>query len=42
MRKLILELNPNEMVRGIYKPVFETFHSINVLEMLRIDYEEGV
>jgi hypothetical protein len=42
MRKLILELNPNEMIRGLYKPIFETFHSLNVLEMLRIDFEEGV
>lgn len=42
MRKLILELNPNGMIRGLYKPIFETFHSLNILEMLRIDFEEGV
>jgi hypothetical protein len=42
MRKLILEFKPIEMVRKVQKPIFESFHSFEVLEMLRIDYEEGV
>jgi hypothetical protein len=42
MRKLILEFNPNEMMKNAQKPIFENIHSVNVLEMLRIDYERGV
>ena len=42
MRKLILELEPNEMIRNVQKPVFENIHSYELLEMLRIDWEEGV
>ena len=41
MRKLILELEPNEMIRKVQKPMFEHIHSIELLEMLRKDYEEG-
>ena len=42
MRKLILEFKPNEMVRNVQKPIFENIHSFELLEMLRMDYEEGV
>jgi predicted DNA binding protein len=42
MRKLVLEFNPNEMVRNVQKPFFENIHSYELLEMLRVDYEEGV
>ncbi len=42
MRKLILEIDPNERVRRIQRPIFEQMESYNVLEVLRIDFEEGV
>jgi len=42
MRKLILELEPNEMIRKIQKPIFENIYSYEVLEMLKIDWEEGI
>lgn len=42
MRKLILEIAPNEMVRKIQQPLFEHIESFHVLEVLRIDYEVGV
>ena len=42
MRKLILELEPNETIRKLQKPVFNSIHSYELLEMLRIDWEEGV
>ncbi len=42
MRKLILEIAPNERVREIQRPIFEQVESYNVLEVLRIDYEVGV
>ena len=42
MRKLILELEPNETIRKLQKPIFNSIHSYELLEMLRIDWEEGV
>jgi predicted DNA binding protein len=42
MRKLILELEPNEMIREVQKPIFENIYSYEVLEMLKIDWEEGI
>lgn len=37
-----MEFNPGDLIKNLYKPIFETFHSIEVLEMLRMDFEEGV
>ncbi|UCE38353.1 MAG: helix-turn-helix domain-containing protein [Thermoplasmata archaeon] len=42
MRKLTLELEPNEMTRKVQKPIFEKIQSYEVLEVLRLDYEDGV
>ena len=42
MRKLTLELEPNEMTRKVQKPIFEKIHSYELLEVLRLDYEDGV
>ena len=42
MRKLILEFIPNEMIRNIQKPIFENIHSYEVLEMLKIDWDEAI
>jgi hypothetical protein len=42
MRKLILEIEPNDMIRDVQKPIFENIHSFEVLEMLKIDWEEGI
>ncbi len=42
MRKLILEIEPNDRIRRIQRPIFEQMESYNVLEVLRIDFEEGV
>ena len=41
MRKLILEIEPNEMIREVQKPIFENIHSYEVLEMLKIDWDEA-
>lgn len=42
MRKVTLELEPNERVREELEPMFETIHSFEVLETLKIDWEEGI
>ncbi|UCE37457.1 MAG: helix-turn-helix domain-containing protein [Thermoplasmata archaeon] len=42
MRKLILEIEPNENWAKLLSPIFENFHRFELLEMMRIDYEEGV
>ena len=42
MRKLILELKPNEMIRDVQSPIFEHFHSYEVLERLKINWEAGL
>jgi hypothetical protein len=41
MRKLVLELEPNDTIKELQKQMFEELHSIELLEMLRRDYEEG-
>ena len=41
MRKLILDIVPSERVRKYQKPVFEHVVSYEVLEVLRLDFEEG-
>jgi predicted DNA binding protein len=40
MRKLILEFSPNEVIREAQKATFDKIESFEVLEILRIDYEE--
>jgi predicted DNA binding protein len=40
MRKLILEFSPSELIRKAQKPTFEKIKSFEILEILRIDYEE--
>jgi hypothetical protein len=42
MRKLILEIEPNETIKRYQEPIFEHIESFHVLEVLRIDFEEGV
>ena len=42
MRKLTLELEPNEEIREGLKPTFKYIHSYEVLENLKIDREEGI
>jgi predicted DNA binding protein len=42
MRKLTLEFELNEMAREGLKPIFDYVHSYEILEMLKIDYEEGI
>jgi hypothetical protein len=40
MRKLILEFSPGELIKKAQKPTFEKIQAFEVLEILRIDYEE--
>jgi predicted DNA binding protein len=42
MRKLTLELEPYEMIRKELKPMFEIIDSFELLETMRIDWEDGV
>jgi predicted DNA binding protein len=42
MRKLTFDFYPNETIREVQKPIFKDIYSYELLEMLRIDYEEGV
>ena len=42
MRKLILEIKPNDASREAQKSLFQDIHSYEVLEMLKIDYEKGM
>jgi predicted DNA binding protein len=42
MRKLIVDFEPNEMIRELFKQTFELIHSYEVLETLKIDWEEGI
>ncbi|MFW9881243.1 MAG: hypothetical protein ACFFG0_49900, partial [Candidatus Thorarchaeota archaeon] len=41
MRKLILELEPNEIIKTVLIQLFEKLESIELLETLKKDYEEG-
>jgi predicted DNA binding protein len=42
MRKLSLDFEPNEMIRDLFKQTFEFIQSYEVLETLKIDWEEGI
>jgi predicted DNA binding protein len=42
MRKLTIELEPYEMIRKELKPMFEIIDSFELLETMRIDWEEGI
>jgi hypothetical protein len=42
MRKLILELEPYEMIRKELKPMFDIIDSFELLETLKIDWEDGI
>jgi len=42
MRKLILEIEPSEKAREGFMTTFKHIHSYEVLETLKIDYEEGI
>ncbi|HEX9907006.1 MAG TPA: helix-turn-helix domain-containing protein [Thermoplasmata archaeon] len=41
MRKITLTVNPNDLVREEYGSTFEKIHSFEILEMLKIDYDEA-
>jgi predicted DNA binding protein len=42
MRKLTLEFIPNEMMKKEMKSLFEIINSYEILESLKIDWEEGI
>ena len=42
MRKLTLELEPNERVKEELEPMFEIIDSFELLEIMKIDWEEGI
>lgn len=42
MRKLTIEIELDEKGREELKPMFEKVHSYEILEALKIDYEEGI
>jgi predicted DNA binding protein len=42
MRKLTLEIELSEIAWDNLKPMFEHIHSFEILESLKIDYEEGI
>lgn len=42
MRKLVLEIEPNEMIRDVQGPIFEKVRSYTVLEMLKMDWDEAI
>jgi len=42
MRKLTLEIEPNEDTRRSFGPQFENIHSYEVLETLKIDFDKGI
>ena len=41
MRKLVLEIEPNEATKDKLKTMFKEVQSYEVLEMLKMDFEEG-
>ena len=41
MRKLIIEFEPNENIKEVFKPVFEKVNYYEILETLKIDPEKG-
>ena len=42
MRKMTVELSPNEAMREAQRPLFENIYSYEVLEMLKVDHEQGM
>ncbi|UCH88925.1 MAG: helix-turn-helix domain-containing protein [Thermoplasmata archaeon] len=42
MRKLTLEFIPNEAMQEEMKPIFEIINSYEILESLKIDWEDGI
>jgi predicted DNA binding protein len=42
MRKMTLELEPYEMIRQEMGPMFKIIHSFEVLETMKIDWEEAI
>lgn len=42
MRKLTLEMEPNEITRKTMEPLFEIIHSYEILETLKIDLDECI
>jgi DNA-binding MarR family transcriptional regulator len=42
MRKLTLEMEPNESMRRALEPLFEKIHSYEILETLKIDLDECI
>jgi predicted DNA binding protein len=42
MRKLTLEMEPNESMRKTMEPLFEKIHSYEILETLKIDLDECI
>ena len=42
MRKLTLEMEPNEQMKQMLRPIFEKIHSYEILETLKIDLEECI
>jgi predicted DNA binding protein len=42
MRKLTIEMEPDEMFSDVMKPVFQKIDSYEILEALKISYEEGI
>lgn len=42
MRKLTLVFKPNDIVKEAQKQLFEVIHSYEILEALKINYEEGI
>jgi predicted DNA binding protein len=42
MRKITLELEPYEMIKEALNPMFEILDSFEILETLKIDWEDGI
>jgi predicted DNA binding protein len=42
MRKLTLEIEPNERVKEELEPMFEIIDSFELLEIMKIDWEDGI
>jgi len=42
MRKMTIEISPNEATRNELRSLFEDIYSYEVLEMLKVDFEQGM
>ena len=42
MRQIIIEIEPNDETKERQKPIFQHIYSYEVLEMLKMDYGEGI